>query len=104
MFCHLETPSRFLNILDNAMLTIKMMTEKAEGDGIQFWRRPVKSLDRSAESDKCNRPRDRTKCSRKNELPIFIFLKLQPPPNFIHCSSSALASFSFFVLNIRTFI
>ena len=71
MFCHLETPSRFLNILDNAMLTIKMMTEKAEGDGIQFWRRPVKSLDRSAEADKRHRPRNRTERGGENERQIF---------------------------------
>lgn len=35
---------------------------------------------------------------------LFIFLKLQPPPNFVQCSLLALASFSAFILNVRTFV
>jgi len=35
---------------------------------------------------------------------LFVFLRLQPPPNFIHCSLLALASFSSLILNVRTFV
>ena len=35
---------------------------------------------------------------------LFVFLKLKPPPNFIQYSLLALASFSSFILNVRTFV
>jgi len=35
---------------------------------------------------------------------LFIFLHLQPPPNFIQCSLQALTSFSSLIFHVRTFV